>query len=155
MNRRAFIGTLAGGLLAAPLAAEAQPTKAANEPLSSIVDYALRHGTDIELLPDLVKLLGWTPPIKGKRKGFRNKEGDHHLYLVTERGKTDIVFLLETERAISTFLTSPAGKMERVSHGDLDRGRHSRPAAESLEMFLTETYFWLQKATQEAPATKQ
>jgi len=25
MNRRAFLGTLAGGLLAAPLAAEAQP----------------------------------------------------------------------------------------------------------------------------------
>jgi len=95
MDRRIFLGALAGGLLAAPLAAEAQPA-----PLSSVVDYVLRHGTETDLPPEMMKMLGWTSsgvPLKGKRRGIRTKDGDHHIYVVTERGGTDIVFLFHTK----------------------------------------------------------
>jgi putative ABC transport system substrate-binding protein len=57
MDRRAFIGSLAGGLLAAPLAAEAQPA-AGKVPLIGLLDYST---------PDAARLNWW----KAFRQGLR------------------------------------------------------------------------------------
>ena len=67
MDRRAFLGTVAGGLLAAPLAATAQPTKPAR------VGVLLFGNPDADAFPVIRRGLGALGYVEGRNIRFEHR----------------------------------------------------------------------------------
>jgi hypothetical protein len=142
--------------LSVPMSAEPQQAVQAGQPLSSVVEYLQRDGSATNMDPRLPSLLGWptkAEPYKSKLKVIEDGDGIHSGFLTTERGRVELILtLFIPKRRTAIFLTTPSGSMEGVIHGFQDQGRQDRPLAESREMFLKETHFWLRQA---ASATKK
>jgi hypothetical protein len=114
MDRRAFIGSLTGGLLAAPLAAEAQP--AGKVARIGLLDHSA---------PDPSRL-GWWQGFKGRLRELGYVEGLHEdppessttrsrSYWAIRCAVTSVIGVSALSRALSLARICSSWRMERFS----------------------------------------
>ncbi len=127
---RAVRTVVVGCVLAAALVA------GADEPLGLLLNYLQHERDERPLNTDVAALVGLPPsegPYAGKRKAYDDGRHSHVIYLLTQRGRIELVMLVFDATQMRAYLASASGALVRAAH-------------EREDGFRRELAYWMNQA---------